>query len=276
MGATASSGTTHAEGDRPAVRLEVDATTRVGSIVLDRPPLNALDLSVWEELAHVVADVGARDDVRAILVRGDHRAFAVGVDVAEARSWDPQTAFAASGRMQDVTTALAELPQVSIAVVSGYVLGGGCGIALACDFRFAADNAKIGLPEVLYGAMPGAGETQRLARLIGVGRAKELLFTGRMVDMVEAPTIGLVDHVLPADDVVAAATAAAEGFAAGPASLALIKRAIDEGSSLSLHDGLLLERRLLAEAFATGDFAAGSAAFLSDGPGAARFDGRHR
>jgi enoyl-CoA hydratase/carnithine racemase len=163
---------------------------------------------------------------------------------------------------------------VTIAVVTGYALGGGCEIALACDLRFAADNAKMGLPEVLLGALPAAGGTQRLPRLVGLGRAKDLVLTGRMVDMVEAPRIGLVDRVLPADDVLPAALAAAAGFASGPASLLLAKRAIDEGAGLPLADGLALERALFAEAFRTEDVHVGLAAFLADGPGAARFTGR--
>jgi len=132
----------------------------------------------------------------------------------------------------------------------------------------------MGQPEVLLGVLPGAGGTQRLARLVGVGRAKALILSGRMVDMVEAPSIGLVDEVHPVDDVLAAARRAAAGFAAGPASLALAKRAIDEGSGLPLAEGLALERRLFADAFATEDRTTGVTSFLADGPGVARFHGR--
>jgi len=254
-------------------RLEVDRTDHVGTIVIDRPPLNALDLAAWRSLASVVSSVASDPDVRAVVVWGGARAFAAGADVAELREWGPDEATAAAEVMQGAVDALAALPQVTIAVVSGYALGGGCEIALACDFRFAADNAKMGQPEVLLGAIPGAGGTQRLARLIGVGRAKGLVLSGRMVDMVEAPRIGLVDEVHPVDAVLDAARRAARHYAAGPASLALAKRAIDEGYGLPLSDALALERRLFAEAFATDDLRIGVTTFLEHGPGVARFGG---
>ena len=260
--------------ERPAVRLDVDASTRVGTIVLDRPPLNVLDLAAWHALRAVVAEAAERDDVGALVVRGAGRALAAGADVREFQGWSPEDAAAAVTVMHDALDALAGLPLITIAVVTGYALGGGCELALACDLRFAADNAKMGLPEVLLGALPGAGGTQRLPRLIGIGRAKELILTGRMVDMVEAPGIGLVDRVLPADDVLHAAESMAATFAAGPASLALAKRAIDEGADRTLADALAIERRLFAGAFATEDLRTGVASFLADGPGVARFSGR--
>jgi enoyl-CoA hydratase/carnithine racemase len=261
-------------GDRPAVRLEVDPTTRVGTLVLDRPPLNTLDLATWTQVGEIVAEAEANTDVRALLVRGGPRALAAGADVREFLAWGRDEAADAADVMHRALDALAALPMVTVAVVSGYALGGGCELALACDLRFAADNAKMGQPEVLLGLLPGAGGTQRLARLVGVGRAKELILSGRMVDMVEAPRIGLVDAVHPADEVLQAARHAAVGFAAGPASLALAKRAIDEGYALPLAEGLALERRLFAEAFATQDLTTGVTSFLEDGPGVARFEGR--
>ena len=260
--------------DRPAVRLEVDPATRVGTIVLDRPPLNALDLATWRALADVVATAEAHPGVRALIVRGGGRAFAAGADVEELAGWSEDDASVAADVMHGALDALAALPAVSVAVVSGYALGVGCELALACDLRFAADNAKMGQPEILLGAIPGAGATQRLPRLVGVSRAKDLIYSGRMVDMVEAPRIGLVDRVLPADEVLDAATAAAAGFAAGPAALALAKRAIDGGADLPLPEALELERRLFARSFATEDLRTGIAAYLADGPGAARFVGR--
>lgn len=266
---------THADGapGQPTVRLEVDADTAVGTVVIDRPPLNALDLDAWRELATVLADAAQRDDVRALLVRGGPRAFAAGADVREFLEWGRAEAHDAAGIMQGALAALAGLPMVTIAVISGYALGGGCELALACDLRFAADNAKMGQPEILLGAIPGIGGTQRLARLVGVGRAKDLVFSGRMVDMVEAPRIGLVDAVHPVDDVLGAAQAAAARYAAGPAALALAKRAIDEGIDRPLADGLALERELFAAAFATDDLGVGVTSFLTDGPGVARFTG---
>ena len=261
-------------GSAQGVRLEVDAAVRVGTIVLDRPPLNVLDLAAWRRLGAVVEEARVRADVGALVVRGGSRAFAAGADVHEFADWTQGDAAEAAEVMHATLAALAALPLVSIAAVSGYALGGGCELALACDLRFAADNAKMGQPEILLGTLPGAGGTQRLARLVGVGRAKELILTGRMVDMVEAPRIGLVDRVLPADDVVDAAVQLATTFAAGPASLALAKRAIDEGAGMTLDEGLARERALFAEAFTTDDLRTGVASFLADGPGVARFTGR--
>jgi len=256
------------------VRLEVDPATRVGTLVLDRPPLNAIDLAMWEAIAHAVAVAGEREDVRALVVWGGTRALAAGADVTEFSGWDVERAREVSVLLQGTLDALARLPMVTIAAVAGYALGGGCELALACDLRFAADNAKMGLPEVLLGVLPGAGGTQRLPRLVGASRAKELILSGRMVDMVEAQRIGLVDEVHPVDDVLAAARAAAARFAAGPASQALAKRAIDEGLATSLEAGLALERELFAASFATNDMRTGVASFLADGPGVATFEGR--
>jgi enoyl-CoA hydratase/carnithine racemase len=256
----------------PQVRLEVDAG--VGTLVLDRPPLNAIDLAMWEAIRRTVVSVGERDDVRALVVWGGTRAFAAGPDVQEFPGWDVARAHEVAVLLQGTLDALAGLPIVTIAALAGYALGGGCELALACDLRFAADNTKLGLPEVLLGVLPGAGGTQRLPRLIGGSRAKELILSGRMVDMVEAQRIGLVDEVHPVDDVLAAAQAAAARFAAGPASQALAKRAIDQGLGMTLEDGLALERELFAASFGTQDMRTGVQSFLSDGPGVARFTGR--
>lgn len=255
-------------------RLEVDPAVRVGMLVLDRPPLNAIDQDAWRQLGECIEEVASREDVGSLVLRGGGRALAAGADVREFLAWDVEEAARAAEVMHSALDALAVLPIVTIAVVTGYALGGGCELALACDLRFAADNAKMGQPEVLLGLLPGAGGTQRLPRLVGLGRAKELIYTGRMVDMVEAPRIGLVDRVLPADDVLPAALDVAAGFAAGPASLALAKRTIDEGMDLPLGDALALERRRFADAFATEDARTGISSFLSDGPGVARFAGR--
>jgi enoyl-CoA hydratase/carnithine racemase len=263
--------------DRPGrdpVRLEVDAATRVATLVLDRPPLNAIDLAMWAAIGSAAQEAGRRDDVRALVVWGGTRALAAGADVEEFPGWDVDRAREVSAVLQGALDTLARLPMVTIAAVAGYALGGGCELALACDLRFAADNAKMGLPEVLLGVLPGAGGTQRLPRLIGVGRAKDLILSGRMVDMVEAQRIGLVDEVHPVDDVLAAARTSAARFAAGPASQALAKRAIDEGLDASLAAGLAIERELFASAFATEDMRSGVQRFLTDGPGVAHFEGR--
>ena len=256
------------------VSLEVDAETRVGTVRLDRPPMNALSLAMWEQLDAAVAQAIDDDGVRALIVWGGPKVFAAGADITEFPGLTPAEARGYSAVLQRTLNRLARAPMVTIAAIHGYALGGGCELALACDLRVAADNVKLGLPEVLLGLLPGAGGTQRLPRLIGLSRAKELVLSGRMVDMVEGERIGLVDRVAPADDLLEAAEQLAARFAAGAASVALAKRAIEDGTEQSLDQGLRLESELFAAAFATEDAATGIASFLEHGPGQATFDGR--
>jgi enoyl-CoA hydratase/carnithine racemase len=257
------------------VRLEIDAERGVGTIRLERPPMNALSLQVCREIRAAATEAAERDDVRAVVVWGGPKVFAAGADIKEFPDWTPDDVRSEAGVvLQESLDTLARLPMPTIAAVNGYALGGGCELALACDFRFAADNAKLGQPEILLGIIPGAGGTQRLPRLIGRSKAKELIFSGRMVDMVEAERIGLVDAVFPADDVYEKAVDAAARYAAGPAALALAKRAIDDGLDVPIDEGLLVERERFAECFATDDAGTGIASFIENGPGKATFSGR--
>jgi enoyl-CoA hydratase len=171
--------------------------------------------------------------------------------------------------------ALAALPRVTIAAVAGFALGGGCELALACDLRIAAENARFGQPEILLGIIPGGGGTQRLARLVGPARAKDLILSGRQLRAAEALAIGLVDEVVPTGEVLDRALTRAAGFGAGPhLAQALALRAIDEGLDRSLADGLALEQELFTEVFRTEDARTGIASFFEHGPGKARFSGR--
>lgn len=256
------------------VGLEVDAERRVGTIRIDRPPMNALSLQVWREIGEAAAEAAERDDVGAVVVWGGPKVFAAGADITEFPSWDVQQAREAGRVLQASLDTLARLPKVTIAAIHGYALGGGCELALACDLRFAADNAKLGQPEIALGIIPGAGGTQRLPRLIGLSRAKELVFSGRMVDMVEGERIGLVDRVLPADELYAAAIDAAATYAAGPYALRLAKRAMEDGIEQPLDQALRLESELFAACYASEDARIGIASFLENGPGQARFTGR--
>jgi short chain enoyl-CoA hydratase (EC 4.2.1.17) len=172
-------------------------------------------------------------------------------------------------------SALAGLPRVTIAAITGYALGGGCELALACDFRVIASNAKLGQPEILLGIIPGGGGTQRLTRLVGVARAKELILTGRQVSAEEAERIGLADKVVPPEKVLEEAVSMAASYAKGAlVAQGLAKKAIDEGSNISLEDGLALERELFVQAFATQDARIGIESFKEHGPGQAEFVGR--
>jgi enoyl-CoA hydratase len=171
--------------------------------------------------------------------------------------------------------ALADLPRVTIAAIAGYALGGGCELALACDLRFAADSARLGQPEILLGIIPGGGGTQRLARLVGPSRAKDLIFTGRHVPAEEALAMGLVDRVVPAGELLETTLGYAAELARGPVMAhGLAKRAIDRGLDITLDGGLQLEQQLFVEVFTTEDSRIGVASFREHGPGKATFTGR--
>ncbi len=256
------------------VNLEVDAERRVGTIRIDRPPMNALATQVWQEIEQATIEATDRDDVGALVVWGGPKVFAAGADIKEFPDWTYQSATDGGQVLHRSLDVLARAPMVTIAAINGYALGGGCELAMACDFRFAADNAKMGQPEILLGLIPGAGGTQRLPRLVGLSKAKEMVFSGRMVDMVEGERIGLVDAVFPVDDLYDEAMTAAARYAAGPFALRLAKRALEDGTEMPLDQALRLERQLFAECFATEDAATGIASFLEHGPGKADFSGR--
>jgi enoyl-CoA hydratase/carnithine racemase len=244
----------------------------VAVIRLDRPKANALSVAVLRQLE--AAAVALNDDPPgAVVVWGGERIFAAGADITEFAG--PAEAIAIGGQFRAAFDALAAIPRISIAAICGYALGGGCELALACDLRVMADNAKCGQPEILLGIIPGAGGTQRLSRLIGPSRAKELVATGRQVDAEEALRIGLADRVAPAAAVFDTAVGLAASLAAGAVvAQGLAKRAIDAGLDGPLADGLDLEAELFSEVFATEDSQIGVASFLAEGPGRARFVGR--
>src|SRR3954468_9154237 len=197
------------------VTLEVD--DGVGTIRLDRPPMNALDSAMQDRLREVAREAGARPDVRAVVLWGGEKVFAAGADIKEMQAMSYEDMVDRSGPLQEAFTAVARIPKPVVAAVTGYALGGGCELALCADIRIAAQDARLGQPEILLGLIPGAGGTQRLARLVGPSRAKDLIFTGRMVGAAEALSIGLVDQVVPAAEVHARALAWAGRLARGPA-----------------------------------------------------------
>jgi enoyl-CoA hydratase/carnithine racemase len=255
------------------VALEV-TDAGVGTLRIDRPKVNALSREVVREIAEAVERAEA-DDVGAVVVWGGERVFAAGADVKEMSELDST---AIHRYMEDFHTAFARLerlPKVTIAAVNGYALGGGCELALACDFRWAAEDARLGQPEIALGIMPGAGGTQRLPRLVGLARAKELVYSGRAVRSDEALAIGLADRVLPATEVYPGAVEAAERFARGPLlALAAAKGAMQSGVEMDLDAGLALEHQSFAALFATEDRSIGMTSFLDRGPGRATFVGR--
>jgi enoyl-CoA hydratase len=255
------------------VRLEVDSG--VGTIRLERPPMNAISRQVQEELITVSAEAAARADVRAVVLYGGEKVLAAGADVKEMRAMTYADIAPVTRRMSSGFGALAAIPKPTVAAITGYALGGGLEIALGCDRRICGDNAKLGQPEILLGIIPGGGGTQRLARLVGPSRAKDLIYTGRMVAAEEALAMGLVDEVVPADDVYTRAVEYARRFATGPsAAYAAAKKAIDGGLDTDLRSGLDLESELFAALFATDDQRIGMESFVANGPGKAEFTGR--
>ncbi len=257
------------------VRLEV--SDGIGTIRIDRPPMNALNREIARGVIAACAEAEERSDVGAVVVYGGEKVFAAGADIKEMAALSYADMAPHTALLQEFTLAIAGLPKPTVAAITGYALGGGCEVALACDFRVAARRARLGQPEILLGVIPGAGGTQRLARLVGPARAKDLIFSGRFVSADEALAIGLVDEVVDSEDpdaVVAAARARVAAYAAGPRlALRAAKEAIDRGLDVDLRTGLDLERSLFWSLFATRDKEVGMESFIANGPGKAVFEG---
>ncbi|MCW5252479.1 MULTISPECIES: enoyl-CoA hydratase/isomerase family protein [unclassified Streptomyces] len=252
------------------VHLEV--ADGVGTLRLDRPPMNALDVATQDRLRELAEEVTRREDVRAVVIHGGEKVFAAGADIKEMQAMDHAAMVLRARALQDSFTAVARIPKPVVAAVTGYALGGGCELALCADIRVAGENAKLGQPEILLGLIPGAGGTQRLARLVGPSRAKDLIFTGRQVRADEALAIGLVDRVVPAGEVYEQAHAWAARLAKGPAiALRAAKECVDAGLETDIETGLAIERNWFAGLFATEDRETGMRSFVEEGPGKAVF-----
>ncbi len=243
------------------VCLEVD--DGVATIRVDRPKLNALDRAIQLRLGELAQECGGRSDIAAVVLTGGERVFAAGADIKQMVTMTAADMQEHAFVLQGAFAAVARIPQPVIAAISGYALGAGCELALCADVRFAAEDAFLGQPEIKLGIIPGAGGTQRLSRLIGPSRAKELILTGRVVDAAEALALGLVDRVLPPEQVQRAAQDWARQFVRGPAvALRAAKRCIDDGMDLDLGAALDLERAAFADLFATDDRLIGMQAFI--------------
>jgi enoyl-CoA hydratase/carnithine racemase len=243
----------------------------VALVRLDRPKANALSVEVLGQILSV-ADALRDDPPGAVVVWGGRRIFAAGAEIAELAGTGAADVGAAFNR---ALSSLAGLPRATIAAINGYALGGGLELALACDFRVCAEDSRLGLPEVLLGLIPGGGGTQRLPRLIGSSRAKELIMTGRQVPADEALSLGLVNKVAPPDDVLDVALEWAAAFARGPlVAHGLAKGVIDRGLDGRLADGLAAEQEAFSAVGRTEDAGRGIASFAEHGPGRATFVGR--
>jgi enoyl-CoA hydratase/carnithine racemase len=261
-------------GEYVQVETGGDNPAGVATIRLSRPPMNALNTAMQTELRSAAEQLRGDPAVRAVVLYGGEKVFAAGADVKEFAGQDHAFMMTDATRLTNSLDALARLPKPVIAAVTGYALGGGCELALTADFRVSADDATWGQPEILLGIIPGAGATQRLPRLIGPAKAKDLIYTGRFVPADEALEIGLVDVVVSAGEVYSTALAMAAKFAKGPTlALTAAKAAIDGGLDGDIASGLRLESHLFASLFATEDRATGMASFIENGPGKARFAG---
>ncbi len=257
------------------VRVEESGVDKVAIMRLERPKVNALNKQVGEELLAAANELATRDDIRGVVIWGGPKIFAAGADIAE---------FPAEGDVRDpapmvdplneALLAIENLPQITVSAVNGFALGGGCELSMSTDFRIAGEGATFGQPEILLGIIPGAGGTQRLPRLVGITKAKELNYTGRMVKAAEALEIGLVSEVVADDAVLDRAVEMMAGFANGPAALAACKKAMMDGMHVSIAEGIEIEKREFFNAFQTDDAVIGIQSFLENGPGKATFTGK--
>jgi enoyl-CoA hydratase/carnithine racemase len=255
------------------VRVETEAG--IATIRLSRPPMNALNGQVQTEIGAAAAQAAADADVHAVILYGGEKIFAAGADVKEMAGASPVRVMELSAGIQHAFKTVARIPKPVIAAITGYALGGGLELALCADFRVMGEGAKVGQPEILLGIIPGAGGTQRLPRLVGPAKAKDLVFSGRVIGAEEALRIGLADRVVPDGEVYEIARQIAGRYAtAAPLALRAAKQAIDEGLERDLDAGLEIERLHFMGLFGTEDQQTGMRSFLEDGPGKATFSGR--
>ncbi|MGH3168886.1 MAG: enoyl-CoA hydratase/isomerase family protein [Trebonia sp.] len=255
--------------------VRVEVAEQIATIRLDRPKMNALNAQVQDEIAAAAAQVSDDPAVRAVILYGGERVFAAGADIKEMADLTYAQMTERSAKLQASFTAVANIPKPVVAAVTGYALGGGLELALCADFRVLGESTQVGQPEILLGIIPGAGGTQRLPRLIGPAKAKDLIFTGRFVPAGEALAIGLADKVVPDAEVYEAARNLVARYAGGPAlALRAAKQSVNAGLEVDLATGLEIERLNFAGLFATEDQAAGMRSFVENGPGKAVFEGR--
>ena len=240
-------------------------------LTLNAPKVNALSTAMLSRIHYLATDLTILN-ARAVVITGGDRLFAAGADISEFGG--PEDAARIGASFHASLNAVAALPCFTIAAVSGFALGGGCELAMACDYRIASTKAVFGQPEILLGIIPGGGGTQRLPRLVGASRAKEIMITGRQVKADEALNIGLANEVVEPDALMARALELANSVASGATvATGLIKRAVDEGMQTDLAQGLALELELFEEVFHSRDSQIGVASFLENGPGKASFNG---
>lgn len=243
----------------------VEIKDRVGIVKINRPEaLNALNTETLHELSKIMRTLSfENDNVRVIILTGEGKAFVAGADIAEMKDMLPLQAREFSKLGQKIFHFMATQEKPVIAAINGFALGGGCELALACDIRIASDKAKLGQPEVSLGVIPGFAGTQRLSRLVGIAKAKELVFTGDMIDAQTALSIGLVNQVVPADQLMTFSIELANKIASkGPTAVKLAKTVINKGIQADLSTGASYEAEAFGLCFATGEPKEGMSAFL--------------
>jgi enoyl-CoA hydratase len=246
--------------DYETIKTEVEGATFI--VTLNRPDkLNALSNKLREEVVSALQPVASNPDIRAIIITGGEKVFAAGADLNNLGEANTVTIFGSGiGNMFET---VANMPQPTIAAVSGYAFGGGCELSMACDFRLASETAQFGQPEIKVGLIPGAGGTQRLARLVGTTKAKELVFIGDPIDAQEAYRLGLVNKVVPVDQLMDEAKKWASKLASRPPfSLRMAKVSMDKGYDLGIDAALAMERLAFTAIFGTEDRLEGIKAFL--------------
>ena len=244
----------------------------VALLRLNKPPMNPLSIAMLGELRDAATALSGDPEIKAVVVAGSEKALAAGADITELRD---QGGAGGGRRVPRRVRRGRAIPRPVIAAIRGYALGGGCELALTCDLRVGAENTRVGQPEILLGVLPGAGGTQRLARLVGPARAKELMWSGRQVRADEAHALGILDRVVPADEVEPTALHwAAELGKGAVVAMGLAKRAIDDGLGVPLAQGLDVEADVFVESFGSDDARIGVESFLEHGAGKAKFTGR--
>lgn len=246
------------------VYVDFQIDDRIATVIVDRPPVNALNRQVEDEIEEVFEELGTVSEVGAVIITGGgEKAFMAGADIKAILEKGPNEAHEMSASTQRILSKIERFGKVVIAAVNGLALGGGCEIALSCDMRIMDESTIIGLPEVGLGLLPGAGGTQRLARLVGIGKAKELILTGDPINADEAKRIGLVERIAPKGEAVAEAKKLAKRvLLRGPIAVVNAKKAINEGLDMTFEDGLKRETQLFSALFETQDMKEGVKAFL--------------
>ena len=248
----------------PYQHLTLSVQDRIATLTVNRPDkLNALNAATIGELGAAIDEAQARDDVAAVILTGAGRAFIAGADISELAGQNALDGQRLARRGQKIFRRFETSAKPTIAAVNGFALGGGCELAMSCHIRIASEAAKFGQPEVKLGLIPGYGGTQRLPRLVGRGRALQLLLTGEMIDAQEAYRIGLVNRVVPADQLIGAATAMIQQMLVNaPLGIAGCIELVDRGLEMPLDDALALEAARFGVLLSTSDTAEGTRAFL--------------